>query len=72
MSFPYYLLREREADNISYVNPRRAPGFLVSILGARKANPVQVLANNLELILLAAFLLTGLVGGFLAQARRSA
>lgn len=46
-------------------------GFLTVVLAANKVNPMQVLANDLELILLAAFLLTGLVGGFLVHARRA-
>lgn len=45
--------------------------IMMILLGASKANAVQVLANNLELMLLAAFLLTGIVGGFLVQARRT-
>lgn len=45
-------------------------GFVTVVLEANKADPVQVLANNLEMILLAAFFLTGIVGGFLVQARR--
>ena len=46
-------------------------GFLTVVLAANKVNPMQVLANDLELILLAAFLLTGLVAGFLVHARRA-
>jgi hypothetical protein len=46
-------------------------GCLAVAATANKANPVQTLANDLELILLAAFFLTGLVGGFLVQARRA-
>ena len=43
-------------------------GLLAVVLG--RSNPTQVLANNLELILLAAFFLTGVLGGFLMQARQ--
>jgi len=46
-------------------------GCLAVAAGANKAHPVQTLANDVELILLVAFFLTGFVGGFLVQARRA-
>jgi len=56
---------------IALLIPGLALAGVLTTAAVHRPNALEVIADNLELMLLAAFFLTGLMGGFLCSSRRS-